>query len=324
MPLRLWRSFQLRSDLDRPEVMRLLKQSIPGSTRCPDLIGDVPYFCGTIQVAAGTFQFQRNTYPRWRAMWPLLQGNVVEDNQGSIIQASVAPNALFWLGMTPAALALLCIPFGLLSWLLRATGSPSDLFGFVVIPLMAVAAMWWIWVPLLVTTYSGLSRYEKELNMVFDQMAERTNDGIFILDIPETPRQQEIKRQLRTKAARNGMKGLALVIGCMGGLLLAAGAVGIATERITFHARRSHVQPHRQGVAAVPRGVTLTGAEAVAASQGALALGLGLVLAGSVCGLLSRGPPQDRSKWPPLETTLLAISTLLLVTGVVFAVKSFW
>ncbi len=323
MNLLPWQSFQLQCELDRDEVLRLLEHSTPTCLRRPDLIGDVPFFCGRVDVESGSFRFERNTWPRSRWMCPQLRGRVRTVKRGSIVEANVSPSAGFWLGLSPTFLMLACIPIGLLAWLFGSPEQPGSPLIFVLAPLFGVMFLWWMWGPLLFLTYSNLSRYHEELADLLDQMTERTPDGLSVLEAEETPEQAATKKRLRREAGQNAMKLIAVFLVLMGLTSAGVGAKGWSTEQLTLHVHSK--SPRRPNES---RSVTLIGPPAVTTAKGMVSGGLGVILTGGVCWLVSRHDPlrlsrnnPSRQSWPPLETALLLASVVLIVLGAVLGIK---
>lgn len=331
MSLLPWQSFQLRRQLSRDQVLDGLKWTIPACCRWPDLLDNPQYFCGSVNVEAGTFRFQQNTALGWRSISRLrglllLRCRVRPAPRGSLIEVSITPGAAFWIGMLPIFFFATFIPLGLLLWLFNAPMQQGSPLGFIVIPLLALIGLCWWW-PLLAITYSCLPRYRKEISELLKRLTERFDGGLPVLELADTPQQVEIKHRCRVRAGQSTLRLIGAILTLMGIGLFGFGLEGVRTGQVTLHGRNRH---HRKVEA--PRKVTLIGEQAATVAKSLIAIGSGLAVSGGVCWLVARHDlaffqrrPKSRfGAWPPLETSLLAISIVLLVLGAVFGIKSFW
>ena len=153
MSLLPWRSFCLESDRSAEELMRWISASIPN---CPHEAWAPPcsYFCGTVDVARGTFVLYRNV---GRAIYrggqlisrdvaPVLRGTLKPDGPGATLDVSIVPGVGFWFGLLLLLAAALPIPLGLLLWLLQAGQNP---LWFCFFGVLTVSSTGWLWGPVL-------------------------------------------------------------------------------------------------------------------------------------------------------------------------------
>lgn len=319
-----WQSFQLSSDLPPEEIVRLLGRVTPACQSYPQWTGNSPYFCGTVDAAAGVFRLQRNTYRKGRGLLPVMHGAVIRSACGSKIQITIRPGAVLWLALVIPCGFLAFIPLGALGWLSNPAARPGDLIASIVIPLFGVAFTSWIWLPALIVTYVPIPRYRMEFSQLLSQMALRAPEGRSILEVPETADQRRANGVSRRKAKQTGLRMVAVCLAVLGGTMFLAGVKGLLTGEFTIHSRP---RPHH--AASQTSGVSLRGAESAHTSQAFLAFGAGVGLAGIGAWLVARHDlsrfARDnplRQPWPPLETALLAGSVLLLALGVILGVTA--
>lgn len=321
-----WQSSQMPSDLPPEEIVRLLDRVTPACQSYPNLTGNAPYFCGTVDPAAGVFRLQRNSYRKGGGLLPVMHGVVIRSARGSNIQIAIRPGIFLWFSLVFPCGFLAFIPLGVLGWLSNPAARTGDLIASIVIPLFGVAFTSWIWLPALIVTYVLIPRYRLEFSNLLSQMALRAPAGMSILEVPETPEQHGANLASRRKANQAGLRLVGVCLAVLGGTMFLAGVKGLLSGELTIHSRS---RPHH--AAPQTHGVSLSGAEAVHTSQSFLAFGAGLGLAGIVSWLVARhdlsrfaSDNTFRQPWPLLETALLAGGVLLLALGVILGVKALW
>jgi hypothetical protein len=321
-----WKSFQMQSDLTPEEFVRLLGTMTPAYKSYPKLTGNAPYFCGTVDPAAGVFRLQRKSYRKGRGLLPVMHGVVVRAAHGTNIQIAIRPGIFLWFSLVFPCGFLAFIPLGILSWLSNPAARSGDLIASIMIPLFGVAFTSWIWLPALIVSYVLIPRYRLEFSNLVSRMVPRAPAGLSIFEAPETPEQRAANRVSRGKANQAGLRMVSVCLAVLGSTMLLAGVKGLLTGELTIHSRS---RPHH--AASQTHSVSLSGEEAAHTSQAFIAFGAGLGLAGIVSWLVAR---HDLSRFardnlfrkpcPLLETVLLAGSVLLLALGVTLGVKAFW
>jgi hypothetical protein len=210
---------------------------------------------------------------------------------------------------------------GIAAWLFGGTMKIGDLVLFLVLPMVGAAMTSWLWGTLIGIHYFCISRYRSELSRLLAQVAVRTPAGQFVAELPETPEQLAAKQKLRTQAAQNGFKIIAIGLALLGFMMFGVGVKGVVTEELTTYQKNRHHGPG--ATTGRNEGITISGDKAVTASQGLIAIAAALGLGGGVCWLVSRRDPKART-WPPLETALLAIAAALALLGAILLARGFW
>jgi hypothetical protein len=176
MQLAPWRSFEVISSLPCDTLLHRLAAGVPTCTRgYRTLARKDQFFCGVVDVAAGTFRLGRNSVrAKNRNAMPVVVGRVEAVGGKTVVRTTIQPRTFFWcVMMFPVAFGAF-IPAGILLWLIGATGGNQHLT-FIMIGVLSLLATNWLWGTVLVIQYACLHSFRQEFERLLQRLESQTD-----------------------------------------------------------------------------------------------------------------------------------------------------